>query len=277
MVFGILVVTLVGCVVTGGVLALVFLRREAKLSKLQLDFVSKVSHELRTPLTSIRMFTEMLQSEDRSEAETETCLNVLQQETTRLWERIERLLDWGRMEAGRRVYDLSSRRSRRSSTRPSRRFGASQLGQQVEVALEVPDDLPCVMADRHALVDALVNLLPTPSNTPTRRSANHCERPGRRPRVRLAVQRPRDRHSARRALSHLPEVLPPRRALRGTWKDPGSASRSYATWPGGTRPQVEVESEPGHGSMFTIVIPVPTPSAQRKPLSATPPREAEPR
>jgi len=60
--FGILVVTLVGCLVTGGVLALVFLRREANLSRLQIDFVSKVSHELRTPLTSIRMFVEMLQS-----------------------------------------------------------------------------------------------------------------------------------------------------------------------------------------------------------------------
>src|SRR3954466_15167628 len=48
LVFGFLVVTLVGCLIAGAVLALVFLRREANLSRLQLDFVSKVSHELRT-------------------------------------------------------------------------------------------------------------------------------------------------------------------------------------------------------------------------------------
>ena len=59
--FGIFVVVLAGLLATGTVLTLVFVRREANLSKLQSDFVSKVSHELRTPLTSIRMFVETLQ------------------------------------------------------------------------------------------------------------------------------------------------------------------------------------------------------------------------
>ena len=105
--FGILSIGLVGCMVTGGVLSLVYLRREANLAKLQLDFVSKVSHELRTPLTSIRKFVEMLQADDgRDPNETAICLDVLQKETIRLSERIERLLDWGRMESGRRVYEL---------------------------------------------------------------------------------------------------------------------------------------------------------------------------
>src|SRR5262245_41064122 len=57
---GILVLCFTGAVVTGVVLVWVFVRRDAQLSALQADFVSKVSHELRTPLTSIRMFTETL-------------------------------------------------------------------------------------------------------------------------------------------------------------------------------------------------------------------------
>ena len=73
--FGLLVVTLVGCLIAGAVLALVFLRREANLSRLQLDFVSKVSHELRTPLTSIRMFVETLRYE-RDQRNIATCLDV---------------------------------------------------------------------------------------------------------------------------------------------------------------------------------------------------------
>jgi len=60
LVMGILVLCFAGAVVTGSVLVWVFVRREANLSQLQSDFVSKVSHELRTPLTSIRMFTETL-------------------------------------------------------------------------------------------------------------------------------------------------------------------------------------------------------------------------
>src|SRR3954468_23463495 len=74
MVFGLLVVTLVACLITGAVLALVFLRREAALSRLQLDFVSKVSHELRTPLTSIRMFVETLRYEHEQQ-KVDTCLD----------------------------------------------------------------------------------------------------------------------------------------------------------------------------------------------------------
>src|SRR5690606_3501800 len=57
---GILVVALSGAAATGVTLVWVFVRREANLSQLQNDFVSKVSHELRTPLTSIRLFAETL-------------------------------------------------------------------------------------------------------------------------------------------------------------------------------------------------------------------------
>src|SRR5258708_23414462 len=56
--FGVLTVSFVLVAVTRIVLVLVFLRREANLSELQADFVSKVSHELRTPPTSIRLFVE---------------------------------------------------------------------------------------------------------------------------------------------------------------------------------------------------------------------------
>src|SRR5450631_3146364 len=58
---GILMVSFVAAVSTGVVLTLVFIRREANLSELQADFVSKVSHELRTPLTAIRLLTETLE------------------------------------------------------------------------------------------------------------------------------------------------------------------------------------------------------------------------
>jgi two-component system phosphate regulon sensor histidine kinase PhoR len=158
MLFGILVLTFVSCVVTGGVLLIVFVRREAGLSKLQLDFVSKVSHELRTPLTSIRMFAEMLQ-QSKDPAQTATCLAVLQKETIRLSERIERLLDWGRMEAGRRVYDLRRDRPREIVRDALEAFETAQVGRPQALTVEIPEDLPDVIADREALVDAIVNLL----------------------------------------------------------------------------------------------------------------------
>lgn len=158
MVFGLLVVTLVACLITGAVLALVFLRREATLSRLQLDFVSKVSHELRTPLTSIRMFVETLRYEHEQQ-KVETCLDILQSETERLSERIERLLDWGRMEAGRRVYHLQPDQVSLVITEALEQFRSATMGQNRNVEVEVQTDLPAIWADRGALIDALLNLL----------------------------------------------------------------------------------------------------------------------
>jgi len=158
--FGIFVLALVGCTVIGTALALVFLRREANLSKLQMDFVSKVSHELKTPLTSIRMFVDMLQMKRASSpAELEQCIGVLQKETTRLNERIDRLLDWGRMEAGRRVYDLHVESVDAIIANAASVFDASTVGRGVAIEIRVASGLPKILADRSAMEDALVNLL----------------------------------------------------------------------------------------------------------------------
>src|SRR5436190_22608308 len=102
--FGILTVSFVSVVITGIVLVLVFVRREANLSELQADFVSKVSHELRTPLTAIRLFAETLQRSKDDPKTQEECVKMLGAETERLSRHIERLLDWGRMEAGRKLF-----------------------------------------------------------------------------------------------------------------------------------------------------------------------------
>src|SRR5579864_9239247 len=103
--FGILTVSFVAAVVTGVVLVLVFVSREANLSELQADFVSKVSHELRTPLTAVRLFAETIERA-KDETTRHECVERLISETSRLSRRIERLLDWGRMEAGRKLFDL---------------------------------------------------------------------------------------------------------------------------------------------------------------------------
>ncbi len=157
--FGILVVSLVVCLLTGSILALIFLRREAQVSQLQQDFVSKVSHELRTPLTSIRIFVETIQRGEIAAADLAACHDALALEVGRLTTRIERLLDWGRMQAGKRIYELRPEAVEGIVTRSLEAFDTATVGRGIEVKVEIEDDLPLVLADRGALVDALVNLL----------------------------------------------------------------------------------------------------------------------
>jgi two-component system phosphate regulon sensor histidine kinase PhoR len=156
---GILVLSFTGTLVTGVILVWVFLARERNLSELQADFVSKVSHELRTPLTSIRMFTETLTLRRGDQAAEDRCIDALNKESARLQALIDRLLDWGRMEAGRRVYELSEHDVRAIIDEAISAFEPTRERRNVEIGIEVAPGLPLVPCDRSALVDSLVNLI----------------------------------------------------------------------------------------------------------------------
>jgi signal transduction histidine kinase len=81
--------------------------RETAAGQLQSDFVSAVSHEFRSPLTSLRQLTELLaEGRIHDESRRRRYFSVLQQETERLHQLVEDLLDFGRMDAGRRQYRL---------------------------------------------------------------------------------------------------------------------------------------------------------------------------
>ncbi len=158
LVFGLLYMSFVVLLVVGAVLVLLFVRREAKLSELQADFVSKVSHELRTPLTSVAMFVEALEHAKEDTALFDECVVQLRRESTRLQQMIERLLDWGKMEAGRRVYVRSAVLAAEVIDRALDLYGAERYP---EVPIERVDLAPGarVFADANALADALANLL----------------------------------------------------------------------------------------------------------------------
>ena len=156
---GILMVSFVAAVSTGVVLVLVFIRREANLSELQADFVSKVSHELRTPLTAIRLFAETLERSKDDPKTTEECVRMLSHETEKLSRRIERLLDWGRMEAGRKLFDLQPTSVLDVVKSVTDAFSPLRTDDKLVFEAQVDDGLPDVMVDRDAMTDAIVNLL----------------------------------------------------------------------------------------------------------------------
>jgi two-component system phosphate regulon sensor histidine kinase PhoR len=160
-VFGSLIVALVATTVIGTAATLAVLYREARLAKLQTDFVNKVSHDLRTPLTSIRMFVETLQMgrlRDDPAREGEA-LEIIAEEVARLSTLINRLLDWARMESGKRSYAFEACEV---STLVDAALIAMEpvlLHAPAEIVRDVPAGLPRVRADRAALGDALLNLL----------------------------------------------------------------------------------------------------------------------
>ncbi|HTP26864.1 MAG TPA: ATP-binding protein [Anaeromyxobacteraceae bacterium] len=159
--FGTLIVSLVATTLIGTVATVTVLYREARLAKLQTDFVNKVSHDLRTPLTSIRIFVETLQmGRLRNDPARETeALAIIAEEAERLSGLINRLLDWARMESGRRSYAFEPCEVSALVNTALSAFEPQLLNQPAEIVRDIPEGLPRVVADPVALGDALLNLL----------------------------------------------------------------------------------------------------------------------
>jgi len=72
-----------------------------KIQQMKSEFVSMVSHELRTPLTSIMGFVDILINKELDKNRRKKYLSIIQEESSRLLELINNLLDLSRLEAGR--------------------------------------------------------------------------------------------------------------------------------------------------------------------------------
>ena len=149
-------------IMLGAGLLLVYsnVRRELHLSRLKSDFVANVSHELKTPLALIRLFAETLElGRVPSEDKARQYYRVINKESQRLTQLINNILDFSRIEAGRKEYRFAPTDVGRivSEVIDAYRFQIEQQGFTLEV--NIADDLPEVNADKEALAQALLNLV----------------------------------------------------------------------------------------------------------------------
>jgi len=134
--------------------------REMELAKLKSDFVSNVSHELRTPLALIRMFAETLEmGRVKSPEKYQEYFSIIRQESERLTALINNILDFSRIEAGRKEYIFRETNVAElvRHTLDSYRYQIEQQGFTLRES--VPDNLPLLWVDREAIARSLLNLV----------------------------------------------------------------------------------------------------------------------
>ncbi len=105
--------SIITIVLTAVTLGLASLWRNAtaqiRLAQKKDDFISAVSHELRTPLTSIRMYSEMLEKKwVKSQDKAAEYYTNMRQESERLSRLIENVLDFSRIQRGRKKYTFNA-------------------------------------------------------------------------------------------------------------------------------------------------------------------------
>ncbi len=134
--------------------------RELHVARLQADFVSAVSHEFRTPLTALRQMSELLVHDRIDSGELRRrYYRAIQQESHRLARLVEGLLKFGRMQAGvlQYAFEPVDAAALVSAVVNEFRLEAERRGFQVEVT--TPGTAVAIRADQEALSCAIWNLL----------------------------------------------------------------------------------------------------------------------
>ena len=134
--------------------------KEMALAHLKADFVSNVSHELRTPLALIRLYAETLElGRITTQEKKDDYYRIIRKESERLTALINNILDFSRIEAGRKEYDFRETDIAElvRQTLDSYRYQIEQQGFAFEQSID--PGIPRVRIDREAIARALVNLV----------------------------------------------------------------------------------------------------------------------
>ena len=145
----------------GAVMLLEDITHLREIDRLKSEFIATASHELRTPLTSVQMGIHLL-LEDAGGVLTTAQRNILtacREDCERLEKLMRDLLDLTRIEAGESAPQLAS-----ISATALLRAAAEALRAQVEAAglaftVDIPGDLPSVLADRLQIERVIANLV----------------------------------------------------------------------------------------------------------------------
>jgi signal transduction histidine kinase len=133
--------------------------RQMRLSQMKSDFVSNVSHELRTPLSSIRVFGEYMRlgRVDKPE-KIRQYGEYIEAESRRLTQLINNILDFSKIESAEKKYRFCETDVVELVEQTVAAFEVPHRDRGVSVSLDA-DAAPCLRLDKDAIAQVLMNLL----------------------------------------------------------------------------------------------------------------------
>jgi signal transduction histidine kinase len=248
--------TILSVIVIAG-LAAMALHRQITLRELKNTSVATVAHELRTPLASMRMLVDTLrEGRYRGEAQLREYLDLVAAENERLSRLAETFLSFSRL--SRKALQIE--RTEVSAATIIER-GVSSLRPKLQAAdctfiTEIAPDLPPIRADADALAQVITNLLDNALkySDPPRRVTLKASADPRHLRIEVADNgigiAPEDQRGIFEPFYQADRKLSRSREGCGLGL---AIVRDIVRAHGG---RIEVASEPGKGTVFTVSIPV---------------------
>jgi signal transduction histidine kinase len=146
--------------ISAGLLAARVVGKQIKMNKLKNDFIATVSHELKTPLASMRVLVDtLLEGSYRDQRQVTDYLQLVSKENERLTGLIDNFLTFSRMERNKQAFMMVSTSPAAIARDAAEAVKTKFSKGKCRFEINIPEDLPDVLADRDAMVTVLVNLL----------------------------------------------------------------------------------------------------------------------
>jgi signal transduction histidine kinase len=157
---GVLLAIVLALMCLGAFLIARDIARESEIARQKSEFVHNISHELKTPLTLIRLFGETLQGKKNLSAkDRRKAYDIITRESERLSYMINNVLDFSRIEMGRKEFNFrpGDLAQALAETMDSYRYHLEEKGFSIDE--DIDRDLPQISFDREAVASVLINLL----------------------------------------------------------------------------------------------------------------------
>ena len=228
-----------------------------RLDEMKSGMLSVVSHELKTPLTSIRMGVHLLLEERIGSLtpQQNDLLVAVRDDSDRLNQIVENLLDMGRIESGRALMDLRPERPDAVINDAVERWKTPYHDRGVELSAEVSPDAPGVLVDHNRIEHVFSNLL-----------SNALKYTGPGGQVRITAESIPDDHAVRFSVQdngsgipaeHLPRIFERFFRVPGQSGSTGAGlglaiAKEIVEAHGG---RIAVQSTQGAGTTFSFTLP----------------------
>ncbi|MFH1941044.1 MAG: ATP-binding protein [bacterium] len=144
----------------GAVLIVKTVAHERELLKIKSDFVSSVSHELKTPLTSIKALTErLLDGKVKSPTKMKEYFSVISQDTDKLTRLVKNVLDFSKIEEGKKEYNFEETNMVAWLTQTIDNFRKDRMQEGIKIHTQIENEIPPLLIDQDGLSRSLNNLL----------------------------------------------------------------------------------------------------------------------
>lgn len=154
------IVVLVITILAGTLLTLRSVFLEMRTARMKSDFVSFISHELKTPLAAIRMFTEtLLAGRVESDEEREECLKMIDQESDRLANLIDRVLAYSKIQQQKKVFQYTGCSMEDVVKEAVRLFTDYNKERPREIEVNSVQHISKIKMDRASMIELMLNLI----------------------------------------------------------------------------------------------------------------------